>query len=227
MIRRALLVGLAFFAGVGAVGAVIAIVPFRDWGVGTSGDSVTSRASTTAARQVLPLEEFLDRWEASVSATYVVVGTVTQSSGAGDARRIEDSLSFRQARNDDRALDQLGDTAVVTAFGEQRDCQIFAGDEVACASPVSAVTADEERALVASELSEYLVYEHPEVECLELIAESPSNFGRWGQSSVVCFDAATRAVRLIETFRGDRQTVRVAESLSGVPSPADLEPGWE
>ncbi len=219
--------GLAFFAGVAAVGAVIAVVPFRDWGLDRGADSASSGASTTAARQVLPLDAFLDRWEASVTSTYVAVGTVTQTSGAGQERRTEDLLRFRQARIGDRALDQLGDTAIVTAFGEQRDCQIFAGDEVACTSPVSAVTADEERVLVASELSEYLVYEHPEVGCLELIAESPSNFGRWGQSSVVCFDAATGAVRLIETFRGDRRTVRVAESLSGDPSPADLEPGWE
>ncbi|MDA3038713.1 MAG: hypothetical protein O3C27_04130 [Actinomycetota bacterium] len=111
--------------------------------------------------------------------------------------------------------------------GEQRDCQIFADDEVACTSPVAAVTPDEERALVASELAEYLVYEHDEAGCLELIARSPSNFGRWGQSSVVCFDAGTGAVRLIQTFRGDRQSVRVAESISDDPGPADLEPGWK
>ncbi len=215
--------GLAFFAGVGAVGAIIAMFPFGTRRV----EAPASGASTTAARQVVPLDEFLDRWEASVSATYVAVGTVTNTSGAGDERRIEDSLNFRQARTEDRALDQLGDTAVVTVSGEQRDCQIFAGDEVACASPVAAITASEERLLVASELSEYQVYEHAETGCLELIAEAPSNFGRWGQSSVVCFDAATSAVRLIETFRGDRETVRVAESLSGEPGPADLEPGWE
>lgn len=219
------MVGLAFFAGVGAVGALITVLPVTDWIAGPSSDA--SGAGTADARNVVPLDDFLDRWEASVSGTYVAVGTVTRTAGTGDERNVEESLRFRQARREDRALDQLGDTAVVISAGEQRDCQIFAGDEVACASPVSAVTPNEERALVASELAEYVVYEHTDPGCLELIARLPSNFGRWGQSSVVCFDAATSAVRLIETFRGDRQTVRVAESISGDPSPADLEPGWE
>ena len=154
-------------------------------------------------------------------------GTLTRTAGTGQDRTVEESLNFRQARRDGSALDQLGDTAVVISSGEQRDCQIFAGDEVACAAPISAVTSEEERALVALELAEYSVYEHTDAGCLELIARSPSNFGRWGQSSVVCFDPDTGAVRLIETFRGDRQTVRVAESICGDPDPADLEPGWE
>ena len=190
---------------------------------GLSGDSAGEQPSPRAE---LDLAEFLDRWDASLVGPYVVSGTLTRTRGVTDPHTVEESADFRVARRDGRVLDQLGEFAVVTSDGMQRDCQIFGPDEVACTEPIAAPTPSEERASLEQELANYLVYEHADDSCLELVARGPSNFGRWGQSSVVCFDEATGAVASVETFRGDRRSIRVAAATSVDPSQEDLEPGW-
>jgi hypothetical protein len=188
-----------------------------------SGDSGGEQPSPRAE---LGLAEFLDRWDASLVGPYVASGTLTRTRGVTGAPTVEESADFRMARRDGRVLDQLGELAVVTSEGMQRDCQIFGPGEVACTEPIAAPTPVEERASLEQELANYLVYEHADASCLELVARGPSNFGRWGQSSVVCFDEATGAVARIETFRGDRRSIRVATAVSIDPSQEDLEPGW-
>ena len=91
---------LAFFSGVAAVGAVIAIFPVTESISGPNSNSDVSSPGTAATRRAVPLDEFLDRWGASISGTYVVVGTVTRSIGVGADRKVEESEHFRQARRD-------------------------------------------------------------------------------------------------------------------------------
>ncbi len=220
----------ALIAGVAIVGLVLSLVSGRT-GPPSLGVAPSSTHGTNVTLAERPLDDFLDRWERSLVGPYVATGTLTRIRGRGADAVVEDSVGFRLARRDDRELDQLGSFAIVTAAGRQRDCQIddtaSAGspERVLCSAPVPEGTNRQERDLLARELADYQVFETDDPDCLELIAVGPSNFGRWGQSSMVCFDPATHAVRLMETFRGDDRSVRVVETLSDSPSDTDLEPG--
>jgi hypothetical protein len=176
-------------------------------------------------RNPVALEVFLDRWEAALGGTYVVQGTVTRSRGTSDGP-LEQILPFRHARAEGRVLDQMGDLATVVADGWTRDCQLFEGGEVACGSAEPALTARDERMAMAETMSgDYVVFETEDDDCLEIIGTGPVTIGRWGQSSIVCFDRSTGAVVRVLTFTGSSATVLAAERVEAAPRPGDLEPG--
>lgn len=206
------------------VGVLLAIVGsqflFPDSGSSDDASSSGLSTSTLPLRDLADPAQFFEAWERSWTGEYALEGTIERV--RPNERLV---LDVRQARRDDRSLDQIGTTAVVVANGQQQTCEVARNGDVGCGGASEAKTPRGERDEIERVVSEdYLVYEDGPG-CFFLVASDAAGLGhRFGQETLFCFDSATGAVASYRQRTGQREEIFIAVSIAATVTERDLTP---
>ena len=220
-----------------AAGGVIGLAVFAVIRANDDPEPITTTVSTLPVRGPLDPADLIEQFERSRTAEFALVGDLQRSRGG----QVE-LVAVRQARRDDRALDEVGATSIVRRNDELLRCERIGG-EVLCRDPEPRPTVDEEvavfTALVDGETARYDIYNETtdpteafgasanglglELRCWTLLARNlPA--GGYGDESTLCFDQETGALVLSATRNGESvDTLRTTDLRLDVVD-ADLEP---
>ncbi len=203
----------------GALGAGIVFAASQAF----DGETLPPTTTIVSTRSVIEPTALLDAWERSRVGPYAIDGIIERTRSG----QIERS-SVHHARTADRAIEQMGRTALVTDPSGQRSCEILESGEVGCAAPTPAPTPAQERAVLAAVVGPggtHDVYPGQEAGCFQLIARTAVTGSLYGLSTVICFDETTGATTGYTTIQGPESATSFrATSLTSEVTDLDLEP---
>jgi hypothetical protein len=160
----------------------------------------------------------------------------------GELRRGEQTpLPVRRALLDDRAIDEVGATAVVTEAGETRQCELIEGQWL-CAPPLPALSSELDvqsfATLLLTEAPPYQIFAVSPVPpsglssitslgavtCWSMVSDGRRDRARFGAESTLCFHDELGTLIGQETETSAGSDVFLATELRSDVTIADVEP---
>lgn len=219
-----------------AIGLTIGLAIFAAWRTSTDESSPATTTSTLATTGPLDPTELVVAYGRSREATHVLTGEIVRVSEDRETR-----LAVRRARDGSRALDEVGQVALVTRDGETRQCEVLQ-EQLLCSEAVPQPSVSHEVQLFAEPLlraePSHDVYDFttsppPEltsvtafgdVECWTVLARERNGIGPVGDESTLCFETTSGVLVGSVKLTGRRTETFRASMLDPDVEPGDLEP---
>ncbi len=190
--------------------------------------------------------DFALAWSQWLGSEHLVTGEVVRERLEGDAEPI--AIAFQAARKGDTALQQLGSSAVVDSDRGRQTCERSGDGTMLCTPPVDDIEDGGDgitaiAALLAGPSPAYTVESLPgcpedictelalqtepdlaNANCWDATATAGSEGQRWGQTSVFCFDPASKAIVARRTLSTNRVETFVASEVRGHVDNHELQP---